>query len=113
MDMDEKELIELQSPESWDDDEGEVRPPVKSPRAVVSVGFSRGDFQEVAEQARRQGMKTSEFIRQAALDRIRSRTPSLGVVSASDGFRTGSSPASAGKAKVQITTESRTVLVHS
>jgi hypothetical protein len=34
---------------------------------VVSVAFSRDDFERVVETARREGMRTSEFIREAAL----------------------------------------------
>ena len=54
--MDDTELRELQDRETWDDDEGEVRPPVKAPRAVVSVAFARDDFEKVSEFARSAGM---------------------------------------------------------
>ena len=68
--MDEQELQELQDPEDWDDEHDEILPPAKAPRAVVSVAFPRQDFARVAERARRQGMTTAEFIREAVLDRI-------------------------------------------
>jgi hypothetical protein len=67
---DEEILRELQDPETWDTAAGEILPPVKSARAVVSVAFPRDDFARVSEYAQRQGMKTSEFIRAAALDRV-------------------------------------------
>jgi hypothetical protein len=67
---DEEALRELEDPETWDMTGGEVLPPVKTARAVVSVAFPREDFARVSEYARRQGMKTSEFVRKAALDRV-------------------------------------------
>lgn len=67
--MSDKDLQELENPESWDD-AAEVLPPVKPQRAVVSVPFSREDFERVVEHAHNEGMKTSEFIRQAALARL-------------------------------------------
>ncbi len=64
--MSDQELQELENPENWED-ESEVLPAVKSRRAVVSVAFSREDFEYVVERAQLQGMKTSELIREAAL----------------------------------------------
>lgn len=65
--MDDKELRDLQEPGSWDDDRAERRSGLKTARAVVSVAFARQDFERVSEAARVSGMRTSEFIRQAAL----------------------------------------------
>jgi hypothetical protein len=66
---DEAELKELQDPETWEDlPDGGIRGPARSSRAIVSVAFSREDLRKIAEHARRQGMKTSEFIRNATLD---------------------------------------------
>ena len=67
--MDEKELRELQDPNSWDDDSAELHPAVKNPRAVVSVSFAQDDLRKVSEFARAQGKKVSTFIREAALER--------------------------------------------
>jgi hypothetical protein len=67
-----EELAEWQDPATWEDDEDPVRPPVHSPRAIVSVAFSRDDFIAVADYASRHGMKTSEFIRRATLERLSS-----------------------------------------
>ncbi|MDQ3693787.1 MAG: hypothetical protein M3464_09170 [Chloroflexota bacterium] len=77
------ELDGLQDPEAWD--EGEVRPPVKSPRAIVSVAFAREDFERIAEYATRRGMKTSEFIRRAALETVvpRRHEPAMIIVTGS------------------------------
>ena len=55
----------------WDYDKAEVRGAVASPRAVVSVAFSRSDFEVVALAAEAQSRKVSEFIRSAALERAR------------------------------------------
>jgi predicted ABC-class ATPase len=81
--MDETELQELQDPDTWEDDgEEEIHSPVKSARAVVSVAFTREDFKRVSDYAERHGLKTSEFIRKAALDRVASEhnQPTAGYV---------------------------------
>jgi len=69
--MDDAELRELQDPTMWEDEEDAIRPPVEAPRASVAVRFSSAEFQRVASHARQQGMTVSEFIRFAALDRVR------------------------------------------
>ena len=60
--------IELQDQENWEIGEAVVRPGVKKPRAVVSVAFSRDEFNQVVLAAELSEVRTSEFIRQAALD---------------------------------------------
>ena len=62
------EVRELQNPESWDLQSTVVHHPVPRPRAVVSVPFSREDFELISSYAQRVGMKTSAFIRAAALE---------------------------------------------
>lgn len=59
---------ELQNPENWDYDKAVVMEAIKRPRAVVSVSFSADDLDVVSEAAAKSGMKTSEYIRKAALD---------------------------------------------
>ncbi len=66
--MDNQDIQQLQNAENWDTDHPDVRLPEKQGRAVVSVAFNRGDFDRVARRAKERGMKTSEFIRSAALD---------------------------------------------
>jgi hypothetical protein len=102
--MDDQELSELQDPQTWDDGADEVRPPVKSPRAVVSVAFPAEDFRRVAEQARRRGMKTSEFIRKAALDQLDPGDGSTAVRSVSGPVRTGHPPAINTGPKIDVRT---------
>lgn len=76
--MTEQELRELQDTKNWDWERAEQRPGDKpSKRVVVSVAFSREEFEAIAEGARRIGMKTSEFIRHAALDRAKSNSDTL------------------------------------
>lgn len=73
--------------EAWDFERAQKRPPVREPRAVVSVAFSRKDFERVSLAAQRLLMRTSEFIRAAALEKasgqptsaLASYTVSLGV----------------------------------
>lgn len=65
--MDSEELKDLQDPESWDFENPIEVPANKKSRAVVSVAFGRDDFERVVTTARREGKRTSEFIRDAAL----------------------------------------------
>ncbi len=69
--MDDRELPELKDPHNWDLDAPVTREGVKNPRAVVSVSLAREDLELVARVARMSGMKTSEFIREASLERAR------------------------------------------
>ena len=62
---------DLENPEHWDYERGEKRPGVKGARAVVSVAFGREDFDRVVACAEHLGKKTSEFIREAAVDKAR------------------------------------------
>jgi len=65
---------ELENPENWDYQHLETREPVKSPRVVVSVAFRHDDFITVSKYAELVGKKTSEFIREAALENATGRT---------------------------------------
>ena len=65
--MDEKELQELQDPESWDFDNAETHPGFEGGRSAVVVPFQRDEFQRVSSAAARAGKKTTDFIREAAL----------------------------------------------
>ncbi|MBX3069975.1 MAG: hypothetical protein KF883_05755 [Thermomicrobiales bacterium] len=68
--QDEMTLEELQDPDTWED-AFEIQPPVKSPRGIVSVGFSRDELSLVTDAADNQNMKLSAFIRAAALEKSR------------------------------------------
>ena len=68
--MPEDKELDLQDESKWDYDKAEIRPASQSNRVVVSVAFARQDFQRVGEYAESVNMKTSEFIRTAALDKI-------------------------------------------
>jgi hypothetical protein len=61
----------LTDPNEWDFQEAQTKPPVKGRRAVVSVAFPAEDFQTVSKYAESFGMKISEFIRSAAVERTR------------------------------------------
>lgn len=78
--MNKKELTELQSDETWDHDRGELRPPVKNRRTVVSVAFPRDDLETVGRAAEQQRMKLSEFIRRAAVDQAVTRAVVTSIV---------------------------------
>ena len=104
--MDNKESEELQDPESWSD-ESEVRAPVKPQRAVVSVAFSREDFERVVEQAQRAGMKTSEFIRHAALEHVSEQRVPVQVFSVSGYVRTNIPFTRMEGPRIQVTTRTQ------
>lgn len=70
--MDEEK--ELQDRETWDFDQAVVSPGAQKVRAVVSVAFSRDDFEQVANAARQNDMKTSAYIRGAALAKAKATT---------------------------------------
>ncbi|MEX2226634.1 MAG: hypothetical protein WEB52_09315 [Dehalococcoidia bacterium] len=65
--MADKDLEELQDPESWEFDEEDAAVPPRKARAVVSVAFPREDFDRVEEFAEQHGLKVSALIRQAAV----------------------------------------------
>lgn len=69
--MTKNDLDDFANPESWDFDNAELRQPERAGRTVVSVSMSRDEFQLVGEYADQIGMKTSEFLRKAALARVR------------------------------------------
>ena len=71
--MEKKPEHDLENPERWDYDNLETREPVKSPRVVVSVAFPREDFLSVSQCAERLGKKTSEYIREAVLEKAKNR----------------------------------------
>ena len=96
-----EELAELQDPETWED-VGTVHPAAKSSRAVVSVAFSRKDFEEVASFAERHGMKISEFIRRAALERM-SPVATSTVISVTGSVQTSYATISPPRPKIEIT----------
>ena len=68
--MPEDRELDLQDESTWDYDKAELRPASPSNRVVVSVAFARQDFQRVGEYAESVNMRTSEFIRTAALDKL-------------------------------------------
>ena len=61
---------ELQDPGTWDFEGAETHPARKNARAIVSVAFSREDFELVCSAAEKRGVKLSALIRAATLDSI-------------------------------------------
>jgi hypothetical protein len=76
-----EELEELYDLDTWDDESAVVCPPVKNPRAIVSVPFTVNELRQVSEGARGRGLRMTTFIREAALERA-SRYQSTTVVGA-------------------------------
>ena len=60
-------------PDTWDYERPEIRQPVKAPRVVLSVAFRRDDFERVSVYAERMGKRTSEFVREAAIEKASGR----------------------------------------
>jgi hypothetical protein len=61
----------LEDPEEWDFDSAEKRTPSKPARAVVSVSMPREEYEHISAAAERLHMKTSAFIRSAAVSAAR------------------------------------------
>jgi hypothetical protein len=99
-----EELEELQNPETWEDIDETVQPTTKPARAVVSVAFARDDFETVVEAAKQRGMKTSEFIRQAALEKTSSHPQRAKILVVSGSVQTGYAAVSGPRVKTTVTT---------
>lgn len=69
----EEELGQLEDPDQWDWEHVERVMPSKKTGAVVAVRFSQEEFAEVDAGAKRLGEKLTQFIREAALRRARSK----------------------------------------
>jgi hypothetical protein len=65
-----EELRELQDPDSWDWEQGEVHGPAVNPTAVVSIRFTREEFERVATAAERSGRKLTQYVHDAALAQV-------------------------------------------
>jgi hypothetical protein len=98
-----EELAELQDPNTWEDEADPVRPPVKSPRAIVSVAFLRDDYLAVVDYASQHGMKTSELIRQAVLERIAPEGRPA-IVAVTGGIQTGDVDIAAASPSIMVRT---------
>lgn len=108
--VDDQELERLSDPETWDFAKAEVQHPTKPARAVVSVAFQRSDFDRVTELARQHGMRTSEYIREAALGRVVHRRPPTGSLTAGGGVRQANFTAPASPRGLTVETRSGAVL---
>jgi len=71
--MADKKPRDLEGVETWDYQNAVRKPGVKTARVVVSVAFPRNDFERIAQHAEQVGKKTSEFIREAALEKAASQ----------------------------------------
>jgi hypothetical protein len=67
--MRKKQNSELERLETWDNNKVEIRKPKKPSRVVFSVAFKRDDFDRVSKYAELCGIRTSEFIREAAIEK--------------------------------------------
>jgi hypothetical protein len=66
---DTEELEALEHADEWDFDRAGRRPGVEQARAIVSVAFQRQDFERLTRCADQLHMRTSAFIRAAALEK--------------------------------------------
>lgn len=73
---------ELQDPANWEGAE-DVEPAPRKARAVVSVGFAAEDLARIAEVAELLNMKLSEFIRTAALEKVKGSVATAPAISLS------------------------------
>ncbi len=68
---------QMQDSKEWDWDKAEARPPVRNRRVVLSVAFKSPEFQRVSSYAGRIGKRTSEFVREAAIQAVPASHPSV------------------------------------
>ena len=97
------ELEELQNPETWEDSDEHVQHATTPARAVVSVAFARDDFETVVAAAKQHGMKTSEFIRRAALEKTVSQPQRARVLVVSGSVQTSYAAVSGPRVKTTVT----------
>jgi hypothetical protein len=67
--MDHRDDDEIEFEADWDFDNAVVVNPVSAPGAVVSVRFTADEFEQVARQSAAEGIKLTDYIRQAAVQR--------------------------------------------
>jgi hypothetical protein len=65
------DATDLENVEEWDFERAELSMPAHSRRTVVSVSVSVDDFDQLSSHAERIGLRTSQFIRRAALAHVR------------------------------------------
>jgi hypothetical protein len=68
--MNDLERGDLQNPDNWDSKNIERHTGARARRTIVSVGFSRPDFEKVAKLAEQLGLNVSTFIRDATLEKV-------------------------------------------
>ena len=56
--------------DDWDYEHSQWQEPVRAPRAFFMVPFEGDDYDRVSEAADRLGIKLSQFIRDASLEKI-------------------------------------------
>ncbi len=98
------EIEELQNPETWEDMTERTQSATRPARAVVSVAFARDDFETVVEAAKQCGMKTSEFIRQAALEKTVPQPQRGQILVVSGSVQTSYAAVSGPRVKTTVTT---------
>ena len=64
------DLMDLDDPGNWDDDNAEPFPTTGLPTAAVVVTFSGEDSVRLAKQAEQAGVPVVTFVRDAAPDRL-------------------------------------------
>jgi hypothetical protein len=80
--MNEKHDAGLERLDTWDVDKAEVKQPVKPSRVVFSVAFHQDEFERVSKHALLLGKKTSQFIREAAIEKtLQESDPVLFLIS--------------------------------
>lgn len=67
--MKDEELAGLQNPGNWEFSKATRVPGGRKHRAIVSVAFPSEDFQRVCQAAEKAGLKVSQYIRRAALEK--------------------------------------------
>ena len=67
--MENKKNNELENLENWDIEKAQIKRPVKKSRVVVSIALQHDEFELISKHAELLGKKTSQFIREAAIEK--------------------------------------------
>jgi hypothetical protein len=69
-----EELRELQDPDSWDWEAGELHPPVPDPKTVVAVEFTSEEFNRLGMASHQAGVRVTKFVHDLVIAHLAARS---------------------------------------
>ncbi len=82
--MADQDVNSIEHEENWDFARAERRSGNRGVRTILSVAFSREEFDRVSACAERSNAKVSEFVRAAALERVQHLDPGTTLAAVSE-----------------------------